>query len=144
MDVFTPEKRSKVMSAIRSKDTTPELVVRRALHRAGYRYSLHRKDLPGRPDIVLPKYRTAIQVRGCFWHGHVCFDGHVPKSRVSYWKPKIENNKKRDLRNDRKLRGLGWKLVVIWACQVEQEKKLTKVLKRTCQILKKQRTVRRT
>src|SRR5687767_5436729 len=116
-DVFSADKRSKVMALIRSKGTKPEMRLRQALHRLGYRYALHTTDLPGRPDIVLRRYRTAIQVRGCFWHGHTCSDGHVPKSRLSYWAPKLQGNQTRDDRSDRALRRLGWRVLVVWECQ---------------------------
>jgi DNA mismatch endonuclease (patch repair protein) len=117
VDVFSPEKRSAVMSAIRSKDTKPEIAIRSELHRLGYRFRLHVIDLPGKPDLVLPKYSTAIQVRGCFWHGHTCPDGHLPKSRQDYWIPKLAKNKERDCQNDSKLRRLGWSLLIVWECQ---------------------------
>jgi len=116
-DVFSTEKRSLVMSAIRSKNTKPEMAIRSELHRLGYRYRLHVKNLPGKPDLVFPKYSTAIQIRGCFWHGHSCSDGHLPKSRQDYWFPKLEKNKNRDRQNDAKLRRLNWSLMVVWECQ---------------------------
>src|SRR5258706_773227 len=102
------------MSRIRSRDTKPELVVRGLLHKNGFRYVLHDKRLPGTPDVVLPGLKAAIQVRGCFWHGHSCIDGHIPKSRIAYWKPKLLGNKRRDAKNDRKLRRLGWRLMGLW------------------------------
>jgi DNA mismatch endonuclease (patch repair protein) len=106
------------MAHIRSKDTKPEMIVRRALHRLGYRFRLHVRDLPGRPDIVLPRYRKIIQVKGCFWHGHNCVDGHLPKSNLEYWMPKLRRNKERDSVTDRKLRGLGWSVRNLWECRV--------------------------
>jgi DNA mismatch endonuclease, patch repair protein len=121
-DVFSPTKRSEVMSAIRSKNTKPEIKIRSALHRLGYRFRLHVKDMPGKPDLVLPKYSTAIQVRGCFWHGHTCPDGHIPNSRQDYWIPKLDKNKKRDRQNDAKLRQLGWSLLIVWECQCSPSK----------------------
>ena len=125
-DVFSKRKRSEVMRRIRSKDTKPEVRLRSALHRAGLRFRLHDSSLPGKPDIVLRKYRTAIQVRGCFWHGHSCIDGHVPKSRRSYWKPKLASNKERDARNDRRLRRMGWSVLVVWECRCMTDKGLKK------------------
>jgi DNA mismatch endonuclease (patch repair protein) len=116
-DVFSREKRSEVMRGIRSKDTRPEMFVRRALHKAGYRYRLHRGDLPGKPDIVLPRLRVIVQVRGCFWHGHGCWLAHEPGSRRGYWLPKIEGNRARDRRNDRMLRKMGWAVLVVWECK---------------------------
>jgi DNA mismatch endonuclease (patch repair protein) len=112
--------RSKNMAAIRSKDTKPEMTVRRALHAAGYRFRLHRKDLPGRPDIVLPKFRTVVDVRGCFWHGHDCPRGRrVPKSNVAYWVEKIRRNRLRDAVNHERLERMGWNHSVIWECKCE-------------------------
>ncbi len=110
--------RSNNMRANRSKDTGPEIVVRRALHSLGYRYQLHRSDLPGKPDLVFPKYCTAVEVRGCFWHGHGCRLGQVPKARIDYWKPKIEMTQARDKQNRRAMRRLGWQLLEIWECEL--------------------------
>ncbi len=115
-DVFTKEERSKVMSLIRSKDTKPEMQVRKSLHSLGFRFRLHDGRYPGKPDMILPKYKTAIQVRGCFWHGHACKVAHRPRSNVAYWKPKITRNKERDQENDRLLREAGWNVIVIWEC----------------------------
>jgi DNA mismatch endonuclease, patch repair protein len=105
------------MRRIRSKDTKPELVVRRLLRKMDLRYVLHDKRLPGSPDVVFPGLKTVIQVRGCFWHGHTCIDGHVPKSRRSYWGPKLRGNMQRDRRNDRQIRQLGWRLLIVWECR---------------------------
>ena len=113
----TAAARSAIMSRIRSKDTKPEMLIRRALHRLGFRFRLHVRGLPGRPDIVLPRYRTVIQVKGCFWHGHTCRDGRLPKSNCTYWVPKLLQNRKRDAANDRKLRRLGWSVHNIWECR---------------------------
>lgn len=123
-DVFSKEKRSDVMSRIRSEDTRPEMLVRRALHKLGYRYRLHDGRLPGKPDIVFPGRRVAVQVRGCFWHGHSCHDGHVPKSAKKYWPKKLLRNKRRDALNDGRLRRMGWRLVVIWECKCSSRKGL--------------------
>jgi len=117
-DMFTKEKRSWIMARIRGRDTQPELLVRRVLHAHGLRFRLHRKDLPGCPDIVLPKYRTAIFVHGCFWHGHTCRDGRRPKSHGSYWNAKLERNVRRDRKNLNELRQTGWNPVVVWECQI--------------------------
>jgi DNA mismatch endonuclease, patch repair protein len=106
------------MAKIRSRDTKPEMIVRRALHRLGFRFRLHVKELPGHPDIVLPKHRTVIEVRGCFWHGHTCIDGRFPKSNQAYWVPKLVRNKARDKANCRKLRRLGWSVRSLWECRV--------------------------
>lgn len=118
-DVFDSRQRSEVMSRIRSKDTKPELLIRRALHKRGFRYRLHDRQLPGRPDIVLPRYRTVIQVRGCFWHQHPdpgCVDSRLPGSRRDYWVPKLEKNVARDKANDERLGAAGWKVLVVWEC----------------------------
>jgi len=109
------------MSRIRSRDTGPELLVRSALHRAGYRFRLHRKDLPGRPDIVLPKYHTVVFVHGCFWHRHKgCKLAYTPKSRVAFWKKKFQSNVDRDRRKARALRQLGWHVITIWECHADR------------------------
>lgn len=110
------------MRSIRSTNTKPEITIRSALHRSGYRFRLHDKSLPGCPDVVLRKYSTVIQIRGCFWHGHSCPGGHVPKSRVDYWGPKLLKNKARDRRNDNLLRKGGWSLLVVWECDCKGAK----------------------
>ena len=123
--------RSKLMSLIKDKNTKPEIIVRKLLFRMGYRFCLHRKDLPGKPDIVLPKYKTIIDVRGCFWHCHQdCTAGHIPNSNQSYWKPKLEKNVARDKANEKKLKELGWKVIVIWECETKNLDKLTNLLNR--------------
>jgi DNA mismatch endonuclease, patch repair protein len=110
------------MAAIRSRDTKPEVRVRRVLHGMGFRFRLHRKDLPGRPDIVLPKFRTAIFVHGCFWHCHRCKYGSVvPATRADFWAAKRGGNVARDRRNRAALRRLGWRVVVVWECEVRTE-----------------------
>lgn len=109
------------MSAVRTKNTGPELAVRRLLHAAGYRYRLHRIDLPGKPDIVFPGRRKIIFVHGCFWHGHRCAKGQLPKSRRGYWGKKIIDNRKRDAANSRRLRQLGWGTIVVWQCELKSE-----------------------
>jgi DNA mismatch endonuclease (patch repair protein) len=124
MDVYTKKRRSEIMGRITSQNTRPEVRVRSALHRMGYRFRLHRKDLPGKPDVVLPKWRTVVLVHGCFWHGHNCCEGHVPKSNASYWAPKLERNRRRDSENAEKLRQLGWKRIVIWECQTYSLRKI--------------------
>jgi DNA mismatch endonuclease (patch repair protein) len=109
------------MAAIRSKDTKPEMIVRKTLHAAGFRYRLHRKDLPGKPDIVLSRYKIAVFVNGCFWHGHTCGDGHLPKSNPAYWGPKIRRNIERDHAHYVALNSLGWRVVVIPECEAKTE-----------------------
>lgn len=119
-DFLTPEKRRRVMSAIKSRDTKPELIVRRMLHRAGFRFRLHRSDLPGRPDIVLPRYRTVIFVHGCFWHGHDYGIFRPPTTREEFWREKISRNKARDLSNRIALHALGWRVAEVWECELEK------------------------
>lgn len=117
-DHVNPERRSYIMSSVRSKDTKPELLVRRTLHRLGYRYRIHRRDLPGSPDLVFPSRKKTIFVHGCFWHGHGCQWGHLPKSKLDYWKPKIEANQARDQRNVKALSDAGWSVKVVWQCEL--------------------------
>lgn len=119
VDRLSHERRSALMSRIRGKDTLPERTLRRLLHSFGYRYRLHGRDLPGCPDIVFRKRRKVIFVHGCFWHLHAhCKLGALPKSRLRYWKPKLEANVERDKRNIRRLRSKGWKVLVVWQCQL--------------------------
>lgn len=117
VDTRTPEQRSRIMKSVGTAHTGPEIVVRRILHKLGYRFRLHRNDLPGRPDIVLPRHRTVIFVHGCFWHGHSCPKGRPPKSRKDYWLPKISGNRERDGRNVKTLDDLGWKYIIVWQCE---------------------------
>jgi DNA mismatch endonuclease (patch repair protein) len=119
-DVFTREKRSEVMAAIRAKDTKPEIAVRRALYGMGLRFRLHVSALPGRPDIVMRKLMAIVQVKGCFWHGHGCLKGRVPGVNRPYWRGKIAGNKARDRRNERRLRARGWRVRTIWECRVRR------------------------
>lgn len=125
MDTRTPDQRRRIMQAVKSKDTGPELAVRRLLHGMGYRFRLHRRDLPGTPDIVLPKYRKAIFVHGCFWHSHGCSKGQPPKSRRDYWLPKLEQNVERDRRKIEQLEREGWKVLVVWQCETKDIEALT-------------------
>lgn len=129
MDIWSKEKRSEVMSKIRSKDTKPERILRSALHRSGYRFRLNKKDLPGKPDIVLPKYKTVIFVHGCFWHFHKdCREGRIPSTNSKFWKEKISKTVERDGRNNLNCISLGWKVLTFWECEIE--KKLSAVLKK--------------
>lgn len=130
MDRLSPERRSWLMSRIRSRDTKPEIAVRSILHRSGYRFRLHRKDLPGSPDIVLPGRSTVVFVHGCFWHGHSCKCDKMPKSRTEYWAEKIVANRRRDARQRRHLRALGWRVVVVWECEIKNPARLASKLKR--------------
>ena len=118
MDVLTPEERHKNMSAIRCKDTRPELAVRSALHRLGYRFRIHARNMPGRPDIVLPKYRTVVFVHGCFWHRHPgCHFAYSPSSRQEFWQQKFTKNQERDRQVQQRLREEGWSVLVVWECE---------------------------
>jgi DNA mismatch endonuclease, patch repair protein len=120
MDTMSKEARSKLMSRIRSKNTRPEVAVRSVLHRMGFRFRLHRKDLPGQPDIVLPRHRKVILVQGCFWHGHDCALGSKPKSNQEYWSSKIAANRERDRRVLEELEAAGWAVLEIWECEVRR------------------------
>ena len=127
VDRISPEHRSWNMSRIRAIDTNPEIAARSLLHRMGYRFSLHRKDLPGKPDIVLPKHKTVIFVHGCYWHRHPrCQLAYSPKSRVEFWKTKFKSNVARDKRNQKDLKRLGWEVAVIWECDTKSEETLEK------------------
>lgn len=118
-DRYSREDRSAIMARVRGANTGPELVVRRILHRLGYRFRLHRRDLPGRPDIVLPKHRTVVFVHGCFWHQHSCRRGRrKPASNLDYWLPKLTKNVQRDAKVKRALKRLGWRVLTIWECQL--------------------------
>jgi len=121
MDNMTPELRSRQMSLVRSKDTKPEWTVRRLVYGMGYRYRLHRKDLPGKPDLVFGPRRKVIFVHGCFWHGHKCQLGRMPKSHLDYWQDKIARNRSRDTEHLRQLRALGWSALVLWECQLKND-----------------------
>lgn len=117
-DKITPDVRSKIMAAIRGRNTAPEHAVRHALFAAGYRYRLHRRDLPGAPDIVLPRFRTVVFVHGCFWHGHDCPRGQRPASNIEFWNRKLNGNIARDHHNQAALRAAGWQVEVIWQCSL--------------------------
>lgn len=124
--MVSPEKRSDMMSGIWGKDTKPEIIMRSLLHRLGYRFRLHRKDLPGRPDIVLPKWKTVIFVNRCYWPGHNnCHLIRPPKTRTEFWTNKIEGNQARNQRNYAALEEAGWRVIAIWACAVSKKLSLT-------------------
>lgn len=119
-DVLTPEQRSRCMAAVRGKNTKPEIAVRRVLSAMGYRYRLHRRDLPGNPDIVFVARRAVVFVHGCFWHRHTCrFGRAMPATRVEFWRTKFEANVARDRRAKAKLKRLGWRVLVVWECQLK-------------------------
>lgn len=119
MDTRTPDQRRRIMQAVKSKNTKPELIVRRLAHAMGYRFRLHRKDLPGKPDLVFPARRKAIFVHGCFWHWHGCSKGQLPKSRLDYWQPKLAKNVERDRTKQEQLEALGWGVLVVWQCETK-------------------------
>ena len=129
-DTRTKEQRSRIMKSVGARDTGPELTVRRLLHRLGYRYSLHRRDLPGRPDIVFPGRRKAIFIHGCFWHGHDCGKGELPKSRPEYWIVKIETNQERDARVVASLKRAGWQTLTVWQCELKSLDTIERTLRK--------------
>ena len=118
-DVVDPETRSRMMSGIRSKNTKPEMIVRRGLHRMGFRFRLHSEEVPGRPDLILPRYRAAIYVHGCFWHGHECHLFKFPSTRPEFWRTKIARNVERDREVRTGLKEQGWRRLVIWECALK-------------------------
>ena len=119
-DIVSPEHRSKIMAMIKGKNTKPEMLVRSVCHEMGLRYRLHRKDLPGKPDLVFPKHRLCIFVHGCFWHRHLgCKYAYTPKSRLDFWLPKLARNVERDLAAQQALQALGWRVVIVWECHTK-------------------------
>lgn len=121
-DIFSKNKRSQIMSKISSKNTKPEIILRKALFEKGFRYRINYKKLPGSPDIVLPKYKTVIFVHGCFWHAHSdCKDGHLPKTNVEFWRNKINSNVERDKKVTKQLMNLGWNILVVWECEIKKK-----------------------
>ena len=131
MDIVDPARRSKMMAGIQGRDTVPEVVVRRTAHRLGFRFRLYRKDLPGRPDLVFPRYRVVVLVHGCFWHRHEgCRYAYTPQSRVEFWTEKFRQNVARDRRTEDALRRLGWRVLVIWECETRDDAVVAHRLKR--------------
>ena len=129
MDTFSPQERSDIMRRVRSRDTAPEKQVRSLLHRLGFRFRLHRADLAGNPDIVLTKHRTIVFVHGCFWHRHPgCPRASTPATRREYWLPKFRRTRERDHRNGKELRRNGWKVIIVWECELRDPDKLAKRL----------------
>ena len=138
MDILTKEKRSWNMSRIRSGNTKPELLVRSLLHRMGYRFRLHRKDLPGKPDIVLPKHKAVIFIHGCFWHHHDgCKYAYIPKTRQEFWRAKFKSNVERDKKVKKQLKEKNWRILVIWECELSN---IESIIKRLKDYLNKERT----
>ena len=124
-DIVSKEKRSEMMAGIKGRNTKPELLIRRLLHSMGFRYRLHRKDLPGKPDLVLPKYGAVIFINGCFWHGHDCSLFKTPSSNTDFWLQKISSNKERDIKQINKLVSGGYKVLVVWECSLRGKNKLS-------------------
>ncbi len=123
-DIVSPEQRSRIMASIRYKDTKPELTIRSALHRNGIRFRLHHKDLPGRPDLVFPRYRAVLFVNGCFWHGHECHLFKWPKTKKKFWVDKIERNRIRDQKHNFDLFQEGWRVAILWQCALKGKTRL--------------------
>jgi len=140
MDIWNKDKRSEVMALVRSKNTKPEILIRKHLFSLGFRYRVNVKTLPGKPDIVLPKYKTVIFVHGCFWHGHK-IDGtyhrRIPHSNTKFWQTKIENNLNRDIQNQRLLTETGWYIIIIWECELSSKAKREKTLKKLVKSIKR-------
>ena len=129
VDVFSEEKRREIMASVKGRDTKPEKIVRSLVHRMGFRFSLHRKDLPGKPDIVLPRYEKVIFVHGCFWHGHAnCRKATIPATNTAFWTEKIAKNRIRDMKTKRQLRRQGWQVLVVWECEIARTEKLIRKL----------------
>lgn len=129
-DTLSPKERSKRMSLIRGTGSAPEMKLRRLVHRMGFRYRLHVKELPGRPDLVFPSRCAVIFMHGCFWHRHKgCKLARLPKSKLEFWKPKLEANRKRDLRNQRQLKALGWRVLVVWECEMADTERVLAIVR---------------
>lgn len=136
MDTVDTATRSKMMSSIRGKDTGPEMVVRRFLHGQGYRYRIHRKDLPGKPDIVIPRLKVCIFVHGCFWHRHPgCPFATIPKTRPEFWNEKLQKNVMRDLANIDTLEAAGWNILIVWECQLKKDPQTLEKLEQKLRLL---------
>ena len=130
-DFFTKEKRSWIMSRVKGRDTKPEILVRSVIHRMGYRFRVHRSDLPGNPDIVLPRHGKIIFVHGCFWHGHKrCPRSKRPTTNKSFWNEKLNKNIDRDKRQQKEIKNMGWKVLVVWQCEIRKPSKLLEKLER--------------
>jgi DNA mismatch endonuclease (patch repair protein) len=137
-DIYTKQKRSEIMSKISGKETKPEILVRKFLFAKGFRYRKNDERYPGKPDIVLPKYKTIIFINGCFWHGHNCPAGKLPETRKEFWMEKISGNIERDKRNKAKLEKQGWQVITIWQCELNNKLKFEKTMEKLKKILKNQ------
>lgn len=122
-DIYPARKRSDIMSRISGKDTKPEAIVRKYLFSEGFRYRKHVSNLPGNPDLVLPKYKTVVFVHGCYWHGHDCPRGKLPATNTDFWREKITRNRQRDLQNYKELEETGWQILIIWQCEISNKQK---------------------
>ena len=120
-DIFAPEKRHEIMQNVKTKNTAPEIKLRSLLHKNGFRFRVNRKDLPGKPDIVLPKYRAVIFVHGCFWHGHDCPRGQRPQTNADFWNQKIDRNVIRHKSDVSLLESLGWRVLIVWECEIKKK-----------------------
>ena len=140
-DIYSKNKRSGIMSKISGKETKYEILVRKFLFEKGFRYRKNDKRLPGRPDIVLPKYKTVIFIHGCFWHGHHCKAGKLPETNKEFWENKINSNMERDKKNQHKLEKLGWKIIIIWQCKLKNKKMMIKKLKEIEQKIQDEHTI---
>ena len=137
MDIFSKSKRSQIMAKISGKETKPEIIVRKFLFSKGYRYRKNAKSLPGKPDIVLPKYKTVIFIHGCFWHGHKkCKAAKLPDTNLSFWKAKIDGNIKRDATKKKELKKLGYKVITVWQCQIKNKMKRESTFAKLINVLK--------
>lgn len=129
-DTLTPQARSERMSRVRAKDSKPEMQLRRLVHGLGFRYRLHARDLPGKPDLVLPRWRAVIFMHGCFWHRHPgCALARLPKSKLDFWQTKLEANRQRDRLNQQRLRELGWRVLVVWECELKHLDRVARVVR---------------
>lgn len=128
IDHVSKEKRSEIMKRIGGKDTTPELMVRKLIYSLGFRYRLHGKELPGKPDLVFSGRKKVIFVHGCFWHGHNCKKGKPPKTNLDYWLPKLNENQARDARNQKLLESMGWQVLVLWQCEINDTNNLKETI----------------
>lgn len=136
MDTLTKERRSALMKVVRQKDTAPEMLVRRELHKRGLRYKIGDRKLPGSPDLSFPRYRTVIFVHGCFWHGHDCRLGKLPSSNIEFWTQKMEANRRRDARKEQTLRDRGWRVIIVWQCELEMEAGLCRLFDSLAQCIR--------